>query len=187
MKDVPKWVWRIIEAEPLACSKCEIPLESKDLISIGIMKSSISHGVYKLSIGLKCSKCQDVTIYELKEMSLIEFAFELLEGKAEEASDESQDLSDVDFEDDFLEEDNDSLEELSSQISAEDQKPFHRITPKKKNKKTKITQKEMNEAVRFLNKSRYFEDILIAMGASPEDFINKKNTGDTENKGNKNE
>ena len=78
MKDIPQWVIKIVETDSLYCNKCKKIMKKDNLISIGIQESSIEPYCDKLCIGLHCNECKDMTIFEIKEMSLIEFAFEIL-------------------------------------------------------------------------------------------------------------
>lgn len=150
MKNIPKWVIKIIETNDLSCNKCKKILKVTNLISIGIQESSVDPHNDKLCIGLNCFDCREMTIFELKDMSLIEFAFELLDKETESNK--------------IMKNGNkkrDILKELSSD------KPSRRRSV---NKKSKITKKEVNEVVRFLKNTTTHEDFLVAMGLSPEEI-----------------
>jgi len=154
MKDIPEWIIRMVEADNLYCNKCRKTLRVGHVISMGIHESSVDPYDDKLCVGVSCPECKEVTIFELKEMSLIEFAFEILDkGTRPEKLQKKVDKR------------TDILKDLTGANS--DQK--RRIS-----KKSKITKKEVNEVVRFLNGAKTHEDVLIAMGMSP-DQISKYN------------
>jgi hypothetical protein len=91
-----------------------------------------------------------MTIFELKEMSLVEFAFEILE-KENESHKQKKPIKKG--------KKKDVLRELSGSKSDRDSL---------KNKVSKITKKEVNEVIRFLDNTKTHEDFLVAMGLSPE-------------------
>jgi len=146
MKNIPEWVIKIVQTNDLSCNKCKRIMAVKNLISIGIQESAQDPHNDKLCIGLNCYKCKEITIFELKEMSLLDFAFELLD-KETESNKKSVPTRDV-------------LKELSGDQSSKRRSSV--------NMKSKITKKEVNEVVRFLNSTKNHEDFLVAMGLSPE-------------------
>jgi len=155
MKDIPKWIIRMVEADNLYCNKCRKTLKVQHIISMGVHESSIEPHDDKLCIGVSCPDCKDVTIFELKEMSLIEFAFEILDdgAKSNKPPKKSKDRG------------TDILKELSSKKETSGKKPTRK---KAVSKRSKITKKEVNEVRRFLNGAETHEDVLVAMGMSPE-------------------
>lgn len=148
MKNIPEWIIKVVETDKLHCNKCSKVLGVDDLTSLGIQESAVSPHNDKLCVGLSCPKCKDITIFELKEMSLIEFAFEILD-KETEAKKEPESNK----------EKRDVLRELASD------RPQRR---KSVQRQSKITKKEVNEVVKFLNDTKTHEDFLVAMGMSPE-------------------
>jgi len=148
MKDIPGWVIKVIETNDLNCNKCKKILSVDRLISIGVQESAIAPHTDKLCIGLNCLKCKEMTIFEIKDMSLIEFAFELLDKETETEKPKKKSKS------------RDVLKELSSEKSSSRRKS--------KNMKSKITKREVNEVARFLKNANTHEDFLVAMGMSPE-------------------
>ena len=146
MKDIPGWIVRMVEADNLYCNKCRKTLKAKHVISMGIHESSVEPYNDKLCIGVSCPDCAYVTTFELKEMSLTEFAFEILDkGMNPEKQEKKSKKKDI-------------LKDLSS-------KPTRKRIAKKK---SRITKKEVNEIRRFLNGAKTHEDVLVAMGMSPE-------------------
>ncbi len=153
MRDIPEWIVRMVEADNLYCNKCRKTLKVEHVISMGIHESSVEPHDDKLCVGVCCPHCKDITIFELKEMSLVEFAFEILDKgtrpekkKGWEQKDKKSEKRDV-------------LKEISGR------KPTRKRIV---NKKSKITKKEVNEVRRFLNSAKTHEDVLVAMGMSPE-------------------
>jgi hypothetical protein len=151
MKDIPDWIVRMVEADNLYCNKCRKTLKVEHIISMGVHESSVEPYDDKLCIGVSCPDCKDVTIFELKEMTLVEFAFEILD-KGTKPSKPKKKIKDSSVGDDILKE----------MIG---KKPTRK---KSVNKKSKITKKEVNEVRRFLNSAKTHEDVLVAMGLSPE-------------------
>ena len=141
MKEVPKWVSDIIETTNLLCAKCQNPFNVNNLISIGIQESSLVPHDDVLCFGMSCKKCNEIIIFEIKEMNLIEFAFGVIEKETDPKE---------------------------NTLRAPDRKKSFVA------RKSKITQKEVNDHVKFLNNIKTHEDLLVAMGISPED-INKYN------------
>jgi len=86
-------------------------------------------------------------------MTLIEFAFEILDKETEVKKTGSAVIPDEDTGK------KDVLKELLSDRHG---------GKKHVNKKSKITKKEVNEVVRFLKDTKTHEDFLLAMGMSPE-------------------
>ena len=152
MKDVPGWVIKIIKSDNLYCNKCRKTLGVDNLISIGIQESSIEPHNDKLCMGLNCDECKEMTIFEIREMSLIEFAFELLDKETEDNKKPETKKSPS----------RDVLKELSG---SKTDKPSRR---KSVDKKSKITEKEVKEVEKFLKTAKTHEDFLVAMGMSPE-------------------
>lgn len=148
MQEIPKWIIKVIEIEKLKCRGCDRKFKGDNLMSISIQESSRPpHNDY-LCIGLFCSSCKDLMLFELKEMSLIDFAFEILD---QETSDKIKKKS------------KDDIPAIA--------KIEHKRTRKRKSKKGNITRKEVIEARNFLKpKNLSHEDFLIALGMLPEEI-----------------
>lgn len=149
MKNIPQWILEVVETDNLYCNKCRKTMRVKNLTSIGIQESSIAPHNDKLCIGLSCDDCKDMTIFELREMDLIEFAFELLE-KETDAPKKKISKS--------KEKEKDILKDLS------EDKPRKRRSV---TKHSKITKKEISDVARFLKSVKTHEEFLVAMGLSP--------------------
>ena len=166
MKDTPQWIYDLIKKEKLTCSKCKLIFTVKDLISVGVQASTNDPYHETLSIGLLCKKCKEMTVFELKEMSLIELAFEIIDDEAE--NNIRQKEEDLDKE----------LEEESF-----DQKP----RPKKKSRnkrasRSKITIREIKEVSNFLKGCKTHDDFLMAMGFTPGEINSYKVKTNSKNK-----
>lgn len=153
MEDIPGWIIKVIKREKLICRGCKTKFEATDLMSIGIQKSGTSPHKDYLCIGLYCSKCKELIIFEIKEMSLVNFAFEILDQETTESKKVKKDDTGEIF---------DILDKPKKQ-------------KKKKIKKSKITKKEIDDIRDFLKpKDLKHEEFLMALGMSPEE-INKYN------------
>jgi len=146
MRDVPEWITRIIKTEDLYCNKCKDLFNLDNLISVGIQQSSMEPHDDKLCVGMFCAACREITIFELKDMSLVEFAFEILEKETEPRDDKK------------------SSNKIMKQSSNIEGGKRRRLV----SNKSKITKKDLNEAVRFLKNIKTHEEFLVAMGMSPE-------------------
>ncbi len=153
MKNIPEWVIKIVETNDLSCNKCKKVMKTNNLISIGVQESAVDPHHDKLCIGLNCPDCREMTIFELKDMSLIEFAFELLDKETQNKKSEKKSIQKRDV-----------LKELVGEMQPSEMQPRRRSAKKK----SKITKKEVNEVVRFLKATKTHEEFLVAMGLSPE-------------------
>ena len=161
MKDVPQWIVRIIEGENLSCNKCKKTFSKKQLMAIGIQESSLAPHDDTLCVGMYCSDCKEMTIFELKEMSLVEFAFEILEKETQPDNKKSGTIRKRST-------DNKKDEEKKS----DDSNTLRRVgAGSKRNRKSKISQKEVNDTVKFLKSVKTHEEFLVAMGLSPEEIV----------------
>lgn len=154
MHHVPTWILNLIEREDLLCHQCNILFKLSNLMSIGIQESNQKPHNDMLCIGMFCSKCQELTIFEIKEMNLLEFSFEIVGKKTEDKVRVEK------------AEEEDDVEENR------DDKKRHEIHSNKKPIRTrsKITSKEVQDSVKFLNSIKTHEEFLVAIGLSPEDI-----------------
>ena len=153
MQEIPNWIIKVIEMEKLQCKTCDIRFNGDNLMAISIQESSRSPHKDYLCIGLYCGKCKELMLFELKEMSLVEFAFEILD---QETSDKIKKNSKNDT----------SAFKNSSKTDSK-----KKIVRKKRNKKSSITQKEVLEVRKFLKpKDLLHEEFLIALGMLPEEI-----------------
>ena len=141
MQQIPSWIIEVVEKENLTCNRCKGKFKAENLMSIGIQESSRQPHTDTLCIGMYCPKCKDLTIFELREMSLIEFAFDIMD-------------KDTDG-------DNNKKNSKKSRpaILSKPSGPFKRT-------RSKITTKDVQESVKFLQ-SHNHEEFLAALGMSP--------------------
>ena len=152
MRDLPNWVKKILNDDNLTCGVCDEHVSLKDLFSIGIQKSNKRPYKEVLSIGIFCSSCKEMTIFELNEMTLLDFAFEILEEQSRV-------------------QDNKNRKDLDKEMGI----PLIRKKGKTKSKiKSKITMKEIKESVSLLNELKTHDDFLVALGMSLEEIESYK-------------
>ena len=149
MEQVPKWIFKLIDVEGLRCRGCNKVFISSDLMSISIQESSQPPHKDFLCIGLYCHDCEELMIFELKEMSLVEFAFDIV--------------------------DQETTHKIKKKSKKDILNTFNNFSQKKRRKKSKITLREINEIKEFLKPSDLKHvDLLTAMGMSLSE-INKYN------------
>jgi hypothetical protein len=150
MQEIPNWIIKVIEVEKLKCKSCNKKFSSDNLMTISIQESSRPPHKDYLCIGLYCPKCEDLMVFELKEMSLIDFAFEILD---QETSDKIKKKS---------------KDDVPAYAKPEGKKATKR---KRKRKKSSITSKEILEAKTFLEPEDLpYEEFLIALGMQPSEI-----------------
>jgi hypothetical protein len=145
MQEIPNWIIDIINTENITCRNCKVRFNVNNLMSIGIQESNSHPHNDMLCIGMFCSKCREIIIFELKEKTLIGFAFDIID----------QEAGDSIYKKD--------IKKKIKNKSSNNRKPII--------KKSKITLKEINEIKRFLkSKDLKHEDFLIALGMLPEEI-----------------
>lgn len=145
MQQIPSWIMKVVKDEKLTCNSCKGRFRIDNLMSISIQESSREPHNDTLCIGMYCPTCKDLTIFELKEMSLIEFAFEIMEQETD-----------------------DKIKKRNKKSSpAILKKPSS--TPAAVGKKSRISLKEVQETVKFLENHNH-EDCLSAMGFSKKEI-----------------
>ncbi len=147
MKDLPNWVKKILDNDKLTCGACDKLVTFKNLFSVGIQKSNKKPYKEVLSIGLVCKYCNEMTIFELNEMTLLDLAFEVLEEQSK--TQDSQNKEDLD-------------------------KEMGTASKKSKKVKSKITIREIKDSVAFLNELETHDDFLMALGMSLEEIESYK-------------
>jgi len=166
MEHIPPWILAALKKEKLRCHKCNNLFTYNHLKALGIRDSFKNVNEQSLFIELICSKCKEMTLFELQEMNLLDLSAEIIDGIGTE-----EDIKEI-------------KEGLASMSDSDDIKK-EKIFPKKK-KRSKITLKEINDHRRFLNGCKTHEEVMIAMGISPEE-IEKYNFKENKKKGKKSE
>lgn len=153
MQEIPNWIIKVIDMEKIRCKNCDKQFSADNLMSISIQESSKPPHKDYLCIGLYCGKCKELMIFELKEISLVEFAFEILD---QETSDKIQKKS----------KNNIPAFKDSDRVSEK-----KRATRKKRIKKSSITKREITEVRKFLRQDGLtHEEFLVALGMLPEEI-----------------
>ena len=149
MKDIPAWIYELINRDRLNCSSCKAHFETKDLMAMGIQESTTKPHNDTLTIGLFCKKCNELTIFEIKEMTLLDLAFMLLDDESEDKIQHKE-------------------EEFEKEIGRKKTKKSLPVI------KSKITVKEIQEASEFLKNIKTHDEFLSALGFSPEEIEKNK-------------
>ncbi len=153
MQEIPNWIIKVIETENLVCRHCDKGFEVGNLMSIGIQESSKSPHQDTLCIGMFCSKCEQLIIFELKEMTLINFAFEILDQETANKIKKDE-------------------KETPAILDGPEKNKGKNKRKRSRPRKSRITQKDVEEAKNFLKpKDLLHEDFLIALGMLPEEII----------------
>ena len=160
MKDLPSWIRKILNSDNLTCGRCDKIFSRKELISVGIQKSSRKPHKEILFIGIACDICGEMTIFELQEMSLLNLAFEIIEEQTEEFTNKKKRELDNEMS-------NNSIRKRPGQSNNRQQSNQQN---QQKIITSKITRKEIKEDVRILNNIKYHEDFLVALGMSLDDI-----------------
>ena len=148
MQEIPNWIIKVIEKEKLKCKDCDKRFSGDNLMAISIQESSRPPHRDYLCIGLYCGECKELMLFEIKEMTLLDFAFEILD---QETSDKIKKKSKDDI----------------PAIARSEKKKVKR----RKRKKGSITRKEVIEARKFLEPEDLpYEEFLIALGMLPEEI-----------------
>jgi hypothetical protein len=150
MQEIPNWIIKVIEKEKIECKGCGQQFDVDNLMAISIQESSRAPHKDYLCMGLYCAKCKELMLFELKEMTLVEFAFEILD---QETSDKIKKKPKSDI----------------PAIIKPENKKVKKV--RKRRKKGNITQKEVVEARKFLKpKDLLHEEFLIALGMLPSEI-----------------
>jgi len=153
MQEIPNWIIKVIDSEKIGCKNCKKDFNANNLMSISIQESSKPPHKDYLCIGLYCAECKELMIFELKEMSLVEFAFEILD---QETSDKIKKKS----------KDDTPAFKSSNQTGSK-----KNVAVRKKDEKSSITQNDVVEARNFLKpKDLPHEEFLIALGMLPKEI-----------------
>ena len=153
MRNIPTWIIKALKKEEVKCHSCHTFFDEKDIKSMGIRDGNDSKSKEFLFVELFCRKCKKVTLFELTEMYLEEFACEIL------GIDESLDTEEL-------------MDLLESEVEKNGDKDESSTLKRKKTspQKSKITLKEVKDSVDFLNKINNHEEFLIALGMTPEEI-----------------
>ena len=155
MQHIPDWIAKIVSVGKMKCNDCSKLFRVDDMISVGVQESNQPPHPDTLCIGMFCKKCREITIFELKEMTLIDFAFEVLDRETGDQNDRPA---------------------KSGRVKRKREKREVREV-----KRSKISSKEMRADIDFIRKVKSHEEFLIALGMSPSE-IEKYNIKKTKHK-----
>jgi len=175
MLDIPQWILKTLNEEKLLCHKCKNTMGEKNIRACGVRNSFKNKQKEVLFLEVFCKKCEELTIYEIDDMGLIEFSFEIIE-EMERQAEEEQSNDQMEKKMTEEEEEYDLFEGVSENNSRRKNKVNNSNKPNKK-RKSKITNKEIKDIITFLNnggKKRYHDDFLIELGLSPEEIDSYK-------------
>ena len=161
MKDLPSWIRKILTSDNLTCGRCDKIFNHKELISVGIQKSSRRPHKEILFIGIACDKCGEMTIFELQEMGLLNLAFEIIEEQTEEYTNKKKRELDKEI---------NSTRKRPGQQDRQNNQQNNNNQQHQQIIRSKITRKEIKEDIRILNNIKYHEDFLVALGMSLDDI-----------------
>lgn len=159
MKGVPQWIVDGLIEERFICPKCKSKFSVRAVNAIGIRMSNRQPGQQVLYIEYRCKQCNQTTFIEMQQMTPMDFAMCILEELDENiANVVQQELSN-----------NPPYEQENTnqpKIEAETIEPHK---PKRKNK-SKITLKEVAEAVKALKKISTHDEFLQTLGMLPDEI-----------------
>ncbi len=190
MRNIPKWILEIVDADERICSKCNKKISSADIALVGAQESTNHYGKASLACGFYCSKCKEIEVVEfdniivdISTMKLIEKISMKDDGLYEEYSFNYEDDS-FDDEDESFNNDDDIRRQIREALDSAKRK-FRGDSNDKENfkRQSKITYKEIQEVKDFLDSMTYSHELLEAMGLTPEE-IEEYSKIDDENKKN---
>jgi hypothetical protein len=141
MQNLPQWIKKILTENKLTCGKCGRVFDAKELLSVGIQKSSRPPHKEVLALGIFCDSCNEMTIFELQEMTLLDLSFDVL---AEQSGKQ--------------------VEQITKESNKEMRIEKKNKIISKRTKRSKITLREIRETTKFLNEINNHDDLLLAMG-----------------------
>lgn len=190
MNDIPAWIIAFLRKKTIKCGLCHSEFGEDSLISVGIQESVADANKEMLTIGLYCKKCHEITLAEIKEMSLVDLSIEILENEENEDDDEENSKEDEAYSDGY----NDGYDEgygdgygegdsnKYPNIEYKEDKVDNSKSKNKKPKESKISQKEIKDLSNFLKTISSHDEMLMAMGLSPEEIEHFKKEGEKDRK-----
>jgi len=162
MLNTPDWIIDILKTEDFRCPKCKTAFNENYVSSCGLRKSHRNVKKQVLYVEYDCKGCKSQPIcLELYDLDFDEFAFLILD----------------DVDDSRMQ----SIKEKADKISQNDVK--YKATPKKRKrkinfKKSKITQKEIDLDIKFLNECAFHSDFLEILGIRDDEEKGNNETKD---------
>lgn len=171
MNYIPNWIIDYLDKGKLECLQCKHPFSSKSISAVGIRDSLNQKSKHKefLYVECFCKECNEVTIFELNAMGLVDLAFEILDDVDDETNPDEEMFNEEDIRD--IEQTLSRLDEKLELLDEIDRESQSKI--KNNNKKaTCINKQEIQETKDFLYSSNCatHDDFLLAMGMRPEEI-----------------
>ncbi len=151
MHYLPEWILNIIDTENLSCNQCNVFFTRGHLMYIGIQEGSQPPHHDMLCIGMFCQKCKEMTIFELKEMTLLELSMEILEqttgGNKRTFKSKSK------------------KKKIQMPMLNKSKREKKKLNPK-----SKISLQEIEDSKNFLANIKNHQEFLVALGMSLEEI-----------------
>ncbi len=166
MLDLPKWLKDILSE--LKCPGCKKDLQPEAINAEGIRKSAVYKNKTAYFIEYHCPFCKQSSTLELNAMTVEDWVMQMFDQYA------SGEYSKKYDEKDDSKNDKDAPKAISE-------------LNKRTDRKTKISDEEFQEAIRFINGCKTHEEFLFGIGLdqSQIDEINKQDTESKNKKGTK--
>lgn len=155
MRDLPEFLKNVInKVEAVKCQSCKRKFGDKDLIGVGIHKSLANPKIEVMFLEMMCSSCNKESLFEIDEMSVLDFAFNVVYEmeKNEEGSIDK-----------FLRPDNEKETPMPNNNN-------ERKLPRQSRPRTKIRKKDLADTKRLLENMETMGELLLSMGMKPEDI-----------------
>ncbi len=160
MLDTPKWIVDLLQNDNFACPHCKAQFKAEYVKACGVRLSFRDSSKQVLYVEYHCGDCkQQPTLLELYDLTFDEFAFMVLE-----------DTDDKEME---------ALREKSDHIRKAHSGDSKRARKKKKHplsrkNKSRISQKDVDDVRKFLNRCKFHQDFLDVLGVSAKNSKKKK-------------
>lgn len=155
MRDIPKWISNFVRGNISTCTSCGKVLRESDIAFLGIEvrgsgKAANQRGTV---CGFKCHHCHTICMVEISYSASKEYMAKSGEECYSESIYEALSEEDRGIDDEVVAE---ALREAKADHRAKQE--------------NRITIEEMKEVHDFLEKIKYHEELLVAMGMSPKEI-----------------
>lgn len=151
MIPLPKWVLDVLNQSFCPNEKCNKPLTKRGVVGIGIREEVVKRRkMQSFCYEYDCPYCKQKTAFTGFPTTFNDFILDLI--------DLSESFPEKDMPE-FVGEVMDGPKDMDDD-SDYDETPKHRWPPKK----SRITEKEMKECIKFLNETEFYDDFLEKLG-----------------------